>query len=72
MKSLKALQGLLGDLNDIHSAREGALGNSGADDPGIAFSLGRMVGWREFDETALKRAAGRQVKAFADARPFWG
>ena len=72
VKSLKALQGLLGDLNDIHSAREDALGNSGADDPGIAFALGRMVGWREFDETALKTAAGRQVKAFADARPFWG
>ena len=71
MKSLKALQGLLGDLNDIHVARESALGNSGADDPGVAFALGRIVGWREFDETALKQAAGRHVKAFDRAKPFW-
>lgn len=69
--SLKAMQGCLGDLNDIASARQRALDHSGLKEPGTAFALGRVVGWREADELPLKRAAAKEVEAFCAARPFW-
>ena len=71
LDSLKEMQGVLGDLNDIVSARERALEHSGAKDAALAFSLGRLVGWREVDEAPLKRAAAKRVEAFCEARPFW-
>ena len=71
LKALKHMQGVLGDLNDIVSARERALEHSGARDTALAFSLGRLVGWREADEAPLKRTAARRVEAFCEARPFW-
>ncbi len=71
LKSLKAMQGCLGDLNDIASARQRALEHSGLKDAASAFALGRVVGWREVDQEPLKRAAAREVRAFCEAKPFW-
>lgn len=71
LNSLKEMQGVLGDLNDIVSARERALEHSGARQADLAFALGRMVGWREGDEAPLKRMAGKKVAAFCEAKPFW-
>ncbi|HEX4098762.1 MAG TPA: CHAD domain-containing protein [Caulobacteraceae bacterium] len=68
---LKQMQGCLGDLNDVDSARDKALSESMADEPELAFALGRVVGWREFDEPALKGAAAKAVKLFCKAEPFW-
>ena len=70
-KALRQMQTCLGQLNDITGARDRALAAAGAESPELGFALGRVVGWREAEEPALRKAAERALKTFRRAEPFW-
>jgi inorganic triphosphatase YgiF len=71
LKRLKAMQSALGQLNDIAVARSRIPSEAALKAPALTFAAGRVVGWRERDEQARLRAAGKKVHAFCEAAPFW-
>ncbi len=71
LATLKAMQDQLGELNDIAVGRARLLTDAALKDPAVAFTAGRAVGRREFDEPDLIQAAMKGYHAFECAAPFW-
>ena len=71
LKRLKAMQAVLGELNDVAVARSRLTTAASLRAPGVTFAAGRVVGWRERDERRDLKAARKKVEAFCAETPFW-
>jgi inorganic triphosphatase YgiF len=70
IRRVKALQDVLGDLNDLATVGPLVEGLDLASD--AAFAAGELAGWRSAGKPALIARAGKAFHRLADADPFWG
>lgn len=69
--ALKALQGRLGELNDVAVARDVAMNVLGARSSDMAFTAGLLVGGRKQRQAEMIDQAVASFQAFEKAKPFW-
>jgi triphosphatase len=68
--SLNALQKVLGDLNDMTTARRTALAVAGHSAP-LAFQAGRLISRRDRGEQRLLTKAAQAHNRWRHTKPFW-